>query len=105
MSEVSQAEDDARTAWTYAINCVIVEEDQRSATDGRSPDEVMSDYAADVFRELGGDPDRLYAAARLACIKAAEVVAYPGRWRTSLRAVELCQRAALLAQPPVSRAG
>jgi hypothetical protein len=70
---------------------------------GRSAAEMFDDYATDVGDQLGGDRDRdrdrLLAAARQACIEAAERVAYPGQWRSSLRAVELCQRAAELVQP------
>jgi hypothetical protein len=65
---------------------------------GRTPDDVIADYATDLADQLGGDPARLYAAARLACIAAAEEVAHPGRWRSSIRAVELCQRAAAMAE-------
>lgn len=91
MADKTQAEQDAHTAWTYAINCVLRED---RPPPGRTAAEVFDDYATDVADQLGGDPARLYAAARQACIEAAERVAYPGQWRSSLRAVELCRRAA-----------
>lgn len=96
MTDQTQAQQDAHTAWTYAINCVI-REDQAPRM-GRTAAEVIDDYATDVGDQLGGDPARLYAAARQACIEAAEHVAHPGQWRSALRTVELCQRAAAMAE-------
>ncbi len=97
MTRTTQAEQDAHTAWTYAINCVMREDTAHRL--GRTPEDIITDYAADVLDQIGGDRARLYAAARAACIKAADSVADPGRWRSALRAVDLCQRAALLAEP------
>jgi hypothetical protein len=96
MAEETQAQQDAHVAWSYAINVVLREE---RPPPGRTAAEVFDDFATDVADQLGGDRDRLLAAARQACIEAAEHVAYPGQWRSSLRAVELCQRAAELVQP------
>jgi hypothetical protein len=102
MTEQTQAQRDAQTAWSYAVNCVMAEE--RPQRIGRTPAEVFDDYATDVGDQLGGDRDRLLAAARAACIAAAEEVGYPGRWRSAIRAVELCQRAAAMAEAAASPA-
>jgi hypothetical protein len=92
---VSASEDrarrDAHTAWTYAVNCVI-REDQPLQPRGS----VVDSYAIDLLDQLSGDYERLLAAARAACIVAADEVGSPGRWRPAIRAVELCQRAAEL---------
>lgn len=94
----TQAERDAHTAWTYAINVVLLED--KGGLPGRSMPEVFDDYATDLLKQLGGDHERCIAAARSACIAAAEHVDAPGLWRPGLRAVELCQRAAHLASHP-----
>jgi len=97
MTGQTQAEHDAHAAWTYAINLVMAE--GRAPRTGRTAEQVVDDYATDLADQLDGDRGRLYAAARQACIAAAEEVAYPGRCRSALRAVQLCQRAAAVAQP------
>uniref|UniRef100_UPI003F498D7B hypothetical protein n=1 Tax=Sphaerisporangium sp. CA-236357 TaxID=3240030 RepID=UPI003F498D7B len=98
-SRQAKAERDARTAWTYASHAVIRAD--QVADDFARPelvDEVYQSFAGDLYTELEGDRDRLYAAARQACIAAAEEVAAPDRWRVGLCAVELCQRAARMAE-------
>ncbi len=94
MTDEGRAERDAHTAWTYAINSVMRE---NHPLPGQSASQVFDGCVTDLLDEVGADPDRLYAAARAACISAAEEVAHPGRWRQSVRAVELCQRAACMA--------
>lgn len=91
MTSEDQARRDAHTAWTYAINCVI-REDQSAQPRGS----VVDDYAIDLLDQPGGNRERLLVAARAACIAAADEVDNPGRWRPAIRAVELCQRAAEL---------
>jgi hypothetical protein len=83
----------------YAV-ASLLREDKPGAAEPMSREEIVTDYAADLLDQLGGGPDRMYAAARAACIAAADEVAHPGRWRPALRAVELCQRAAVLAGQP-----
>jgi hypothetical protein len=95
----TQAERDAARAHMYAM-ASILREDKPGAAAPMTRDQVITDYAADLLDQLGADPARLYAAARAACIAAADEVAHPGRWRPALRAVELCQRAAVLAGQP-----
>jgi hypothetical protein len=90
MSDKSQAEQDAHTAWSYAVNMVIREDQGKPAAD------VLDDYARYLLEQTGAGPDRLMAAARQACIDAAEHVAHPGQWRPHLLAVELCRYAAQL---------
>jgi hypothetical protein len=46
-------------------------------------EEIITAYAADLLDQLA-DPARLYAAARAACIAAADEVAHLGRWRPAL---------------------
>ena len=77
-----QARRDAHTAWTYAVNCVI-REDQLLQPRGS----VVDSYAIDLLDQLAGDRERLLAAARAACIAAADEVGSPGRWRPAIRAV------------------
>jgi hypothetical protein len=86
-----RARRDAHTAWAYAVNCVI-REDQPLQPRGS----VVDSYAIDLLDQLAGDRERLLAAARAACIAPADEVGDPGRWRPAIRAVELCQRAAEL---------
>ena len=87
----------------YGVAAVL-REDKPGAAQPMTPDEILTDYAADLLRETGADRARLYAAAREVCISAADEVAYPALWRQSMRAVELCQRAAVMAGPVASRA-
>jgi hypothetical protein len=92
VSGEDQARRDAHTAWTYAINCVI-REDQPAVQRFSWLD---SYDLLDLLDQLGGNRERLLAAERAACIAAADHVGSPGRWRSAIRAVEICQRAAEL---------
>lgn len=99
-TQETRAEKDAFEAWSYAINCVINEE---QAAAGRHPgyedaEEVIASYTSEVYEAMEGDAGRLYAAARQACIDAAEEVAFPGRWSGAIRTVDLCRRAAQRAE-------
>ena len=98
MTGQTQAERDAHAAWTYATGCVIRED--QAARAGTTAARVIDDYASDLADQIDGDRARLYAAVRQACIAAAEHVASPAGWRSALRAVELCRRAAEMVQPP-----
>ncbi len=91
----TQASADAHTAWTYAVNCVMFED---KPPPGQTPEQVFEGYAAYLLEQLGGDSSRFLAAARAACIAAAENVGWPGLWRPAMRAVELCRRAAQLTE-------
>jgi hypothetical protein len=93
----TQAEQDALFAWSCGTNAVI-RMDQVAGSS--SPQRVFEDYARFIFDELDGDRKRIYATARQACLKAAETVAAPGIWRTHLRAIELCRRAAVMPADP-----
>ena len=70
---------------------------EQDGISGRTPADVLDDYATDLLDQPNGSPERALAAAPAACISAAEQVANPGRWRPATRAVELCRRAAELA--------
>jgi hypothetical protein len=83
-----QARRDAHTAWPYAVNCVI-REDQPAQPFGS----VLDSYATGLLDQLADDCEWLLAAARAAYIAAADEVGNPGRWRPAIRVVELCQRA------------
>jgi prevent-host-death family protein len=89
--EDSQAAGDAATAQMYAVNVVLQED--RGGTPSLTMSEVFEDYATDLLREFGGDPDRAWAAARALAADAADNVGYPMLWRQAALAVELCQRA------------
>jgi hypothetical protein len=91
----SQAEQDAHVALTYARNAVIRENE---APD-RSKADIVEGYAMEFLDYLDGSVPRALSAARAACIAAATDVAHPARWRASMRAVELCRRAAGLIAP------
>jgi len=94
MNAETRARRDAGIAASYAASCVIREE---RPPPGQTAADVVDGYATDLLDQIGADPERLYAAARAACIEAAEEVAHPGRWRPAIRAVDLCQRAVVLA--------
>ena len=105
----SQAESDAHIAWTHAVK-VVAREDR--APGDRSMADVVEGYAMELLDQLDGSVPRALQAARAACIAAAGEVAHPSRWRTAMRAVELCRRAAGLdaeddapRQPPAPGAG
>jgi len=89
--EDSQAADDAATAQLYASNVVLHED--RGGTPGLTMAEIFEDYATDLLREFGHDPDRTLAAARAVAAKAADSIGYPMLWRQAAVTVELCQRA------------
>jgi prevent-host-death family protein len=91
----SQAVADAETAMMYAVNCVMMED---KPPPGQTPEQVFEGYAAYLLEQLGGDSGRFLAGARAACIAAAENVGWPGLWRPAMRAVDLCRRAAQLAE-------
>jgi hypothetical protein len=91
----NQAGRDAHHAWTYAVNLILLKD--QGGIPGRTPADVLDNYATDLLDQLNGSPERVLAAARAACISAAEQVANPDRWRPAIRAVELCRRAAELA--------
>jgi hypothetical protein len=99
MANQIQAESDADKAHMYAVNCVLVQ-DKPGARTRSKPDEIFADYATDLLNDLGADPARLYAAARVAAARSAENVEWPMLWRQAVCAVELCQRAAQLALAP-----
>ena len=90
--DLSQAERDARTALAYAVTSVSREE-----AAGHSVADLVEGYATELLEHLDGSVPRALSAARAACVSAAGEVAHPGRWRTAMRAVELCRRAAGLA--------
>jgi hypothetical protein len=92
----TQAEQDAFLAWTYATNAVLRADQAAGSVLPPTPADLFESYARDVRNDLGADAARLYAAARLACLEAAETVDAPGRWRVMLCAVELCRRAAVM---------
>jgi prevent-host-death family protein len=89
--EDSEAEGDAATAQMYAVNVVLHED--RGGTPSLTMAEIFENYATDLLREFGGDPDRTLAAARAVAADAADKVGYPMLWRQAALAVELCQRA------------
>ena len=93
----SQAEHDALVALAYAVKCVT-REDQGPGGD-RTVADIVEGYAMDLLDQLDGSVPRALSAARAACIAAASVVAHPSRWRVSVRAVELCRRAAGIDAP------
>jgi hypothetical protein len=93
----SQAQTDAHVAWTYAVSSVDREEQAPPAERTRA--DIVEGYAMEFLDYLDGSVPRALSAARAACISAAGEVAHPGRWRTAMRAVELCRRAAGIAAP------
>jgi prevent-host-death family protein len=90
-TEDSQAAGDAATATMYAVNVQLKED--RGGTPSLTMAEIFEDYAADLLREFGHDPDRALAAARAVAATAADKVGYPMLWRHAALAVELCERA------------
>lgn len=71
-----QARRDAHTAWIYAVNCVI-REDRPVQPRGS----VLDGYAIGLPGQLAADRERILAAAKTACIAAADEVGNRGRWR------------------------
>lgn len=92
----TQPEQDAFFAWTCATNAIIRMDQVEGSSHEPTPAQVFKSYARDVYDHCNGDRARLYAAARQACLEAAERVEVPGQWRVYLRAVELCRRAAIM---------
>lgn len=90
--EVRQASEDAGTATMYAVNAQMLED--RGGTPSLTVAEIFEDYAGDLLREFGGNPDRALAAAKAVAAEAADKVGYPMLWRQAALAVELCERAA-----------
>ena len=88
----SQAADDAATATMYAVNVQLLED--WGGTPSLTVAEIYEQYATDLLREFGHDPDRALAAAQAVAVGAADKVGYPMLWRHAALAVELCQRAA-----------
>jgi hypothetical protein len=91
----SQAERDAQVALTYARSAVVREKE----APGRNPADIVEGFAMEFLDYLDGSVPRALSAARVACLSAAADVAHPARWRASMRAVELCRRAAGLLAP------
>src|SRR5450432_1106119 len=87
----SQAERDAHIAWAQAVK-VVHREDQAPAD--RTMADIVEGYAMELLDQLDGSVPRALSAARVACIAAAGEISHPSRWRTAMRAVELCRRAA-----------
>lgn len=103
MADQIQAERDADKAHMYAINCVLVQ-DNPGARNRSEPEQIFADYATDLLKDVGADPARLYAAARVVAVRSANDVEWPVRWRQAVCAVELCQRAAQTAAAPPAAA-
>lgn len=100
--EQKQAEHDARVALTYAEDCVRREE--KAPREARTIADIVEEHAMELLDQLDGSVPRALMAAREACVSAASDVAHPGRWRTTMLAVELCRRAAGLASPEAASA-
>jgi hypothetical protein len=99
-----QAERDAQVALTLARSAARRETEARD----RTAADIVEGYAMEFLDYLDGSVPRALSAARVACISAAADVAHPARWRASMRAVELCRRAAGLINPddePAEAAG
>jgi hypothetical protein len=90
-----QAKRDAQVALTLARTVVRRENEARD----RTAADIVEAYAMELLDYLDGSVPRALSAARVACISAAADVAHPARWRASMRAVELCRRAAGLINP------
>lgn len=86
-----QADSDATTVLSYAVNVAMLED--RGGTPDLTPAQIYEQYASDVLRELGHDPDRIMAAARAVTAGMADKVGYPALVRHDALAIELCQMA------------
>ena len=91
VTEDSQVAGDAATVENYAANVALHED--RGGTPDLTMAEIFEDYAADLLRELGSDPNRVLAAARAVAAGMAGKVGYPALCRNVALSVELCQRA------------
>jgi len=86
-----QADSDATTVLSYAVNVAMHED--RGGTPDLSPAQIYADYASDLLRDLGHDPERIMAAARAVTAGLADKVRYPALTRHNALAIELCQMA------------
>ena len=86
-----QADSDATTVLSYAVNVAMLED--RGGTPDLTPAQIYEQYASDLLRELGHDPDRIMAAARAVTAGMADKVGYPALVRHDALAIELCQMA------------
>jgi hypothetical protein len=100
MTDQNQAERDADKAHMYGVSCVLTQDNPGARNRGK-PEEVFEDYAADVLSEVGAQPERLYAAARVAALRSADNVEWPMLWRQAICTAELCRRAAEMASASV----
>lgn len=91
VAEADQAAGDAATVENYAANVALHED--RGGTPSLTMAEIFEDYAGDLLRELGSDPDRILAAARAVAAEMASKIGYPALCRNVAISVELCQRA------------
>jgi len=91
VTEDDQVAGDAATVENYAANVALHED--RGGTPDLTMAEIFEDYAGDLLRELGSDPDRIQAAARAVAAGMARKVGYPALCHNVALAVELCQRA------------
>jgi hypothetical protein len=88
-----QAEQDARIARAVAADSLLRER-KAAPQPGRTPADRVEGYAMALLDQLDGSVPRALSAARAAALAAADEVTHPTRWRTAMRAVELCRRAA-----------
>lgn len=90
-----QAELDASVARRIAAD--LLQREAEPARSGRNPADLVEGYAMELLDHLDGSVPRALHAARAATMAAASDVAHPRRWKTAIRAAELCRRAAHLA--------
>jgi len=100
--EQKQAEHDARVALSYAED--VVRQEDSAPRPARTIADIVEEHAMELLDQLDGSVPRALMAAREACVSAASDVAHPGRWHTTMLAVELCRRAAGLASPEAASA-
>jgi len=100
--EQKQAEHDARVALSYAED--VVRREDKAPRQAKTIADIVEEHAMELLDQLDGSVPRALMAAREACVSAATDVAHPGRWRTTVLAVELCRRAAGLASPEAASA-
>lgn len=95
----TESDEDGHLAVLYATNVAMIED--RGGIPGRTMAEVFEEYASDLLGEFGGSADQALAAARAVVADGVRDVGYPARWRHTALAVELCQRAAEIADAPL----
>ncbi len=78
--------------------------EDRGGTPSLTMAEIFEDYATDLLREFGHDPDRALAAARAVAAKAVGKVGYPMLWRHVALAVEMTGQVLPGSYRPGSRA-